>query len=103
MGIDTAFQPLGPTTLVGTAAVQVQPSGVGMRSTSIRVRCLVTAYLGWGPNNLVAAPVAPTNGVPSQNILGMTAGGIETFEISGVLWFIASAAGAFEVTPGQGA
>lgn len=103
MGIDTTFMPLGPTTLVGVTPLLLVPKGTGAAGTSVRVRCLVTGYFSWGNTSSVAAPVTPVAGTPSINTIGMTAGGIETFELSAMSWFVSSNAAGFEMTPGQGA
>ena len=100
MSIDTTFRPLGPTVLVGTAAVS---PGAHLSSgcSTFRVRCLVSAYLGWGNDN-VGAPVAPAAGVPAVNTLGFSAGDIAYVELPYNVFFISSVAASFEVTPGQG-
>ena len=100
MSIDTTFRPLGPTSLVGVAAVA---SGAHLSSgcSTFRVRCLVAAYLSWG-NASVGAPVAPAAGVPSANTLGFNAGDVAYVELPYNVFFISSVAASFEVTPGQG-
>lgn len=100
MANNSAFGPNGPTVLVGVSAVQVQATQ-NVVVQSYRVRCLVTGYLTWGPTNSVTSVGAPAAGVPSANTLGMTAGNVESFCLPNG-WFIASGAGAFELTPGEG-
>lgn len=99
MSIDTTFKPQGPTTLVGVTAVQVDQGQAG--SSTIRVRCLVTAYLTWGVASTITAAGAP-GATPVVNTVGLTAGTVETFEIPIRMFFISSVAAAFEVTPGMG-
>lgn len=103
MSIDTVFKPLGPTVLIGLTAVQVVASGTGSNYSSIRVRNLgtVVQYFTWGGANV--ASLTPSAGVPAANTIGMAAGATETFDIPPALFFIANAAAAFEMTPGQGA
>lgn len=102
MANDSAFSPGGPTVLVGATAVQIPLAGSINNVQSYRVRCLVAAYLTWGPSTVTAAG-APTAGVPSANTIGMAAGAVEKLSLpDGNTWFIASAAAAFEVTPGEG-
>jgi hypothetical protein len=67
----------------------------------------VTGYFAWGQtaakatSNLANTP--PAAGTPAPTAIGMTAGTIETFEIPAGVFFIASAAAAFEFCAGQGA
>lgn len=104
MSVDTLFKPLGPLTLIGTSAVQVVQQGnanAGVLSFRVRNLLSTAAYFSWGPA-AVGAPVAPTAGVPSPNTIGMLPTSVETFEIPAYSYFIASAAAAFEIQPGQG-
>lgn len=103
---DATFQVWGPSVLVGTTVVQVQSTN-GSPPTGYRVRCLVTGYFSWanssGPTPpAIPTPTAPTAGVPSYNTIGMTAGGIETFELPPNAYFLSNNAAGFEITPGQG-
>ena len=50
-----------------------------------------------------SSPVAPTDGVPSDNTIGMLPGSVETFELPPGVWVIGNAASAFEFCGGQGA
>jgi len=95
---NAAFWPLSATVLVGTTPVQV-PGSRG----SYRVRNLSASvqYFSWG-NSSVSAPVVPVAGTPSDNTIGMLPNSVEVFAIGAAVWFIASAAGAFEFTPGEG-
>lgn len=105
-----AFSPSGPTVLVGTSEVQVSGKD-NAYPTTYRVRNLLTTtqYLSWAP----AAPLGgsapsitvtvPTAGNPSTNTIGMGGGGVEVFgTLPPNCYFKANAAGAFEVTPGEG-
>jgi hypothetical protein len=105
------FTPFGPTVLVGTSEVQVSSGTRNTGPTAYRIRGLLgaAAYISWAPAAPLgaAAPsitvTAPTAGVPSANTIGISAGGTEV--IGGLppdAYFKASAAGAFEVTPGEG-
>ncbi len=103
MSVDTTFKPMGNTTLVGVAATQLSggsdspPAG----ANTVRVRCLVTGYLAWGPKGTVTV-TAPAAGVAQPNTIGMTANAVEHFEIPSTSFFISSNAAGFEVTPGTG-
>lgn len=103
MSVDTTFKPLGNTTLVGVAptllygANDSPPAG----ANTVRVRCLVAGYLGWGPKNSVTV-AAPAAGVPQPNTIGMAANAVEHFEIPPTSFFVSSGAAGFEVTPGTG-
>jgi hypothetical protein len=110
MSYNSAFSPFGPTYLVGTSSVQVKTNNNNYPS-SYRVKNLLTtnAYLAWLPQEpndaavTVSTATAPSAGVPSVNTLGLLPNSVEIF--SGIppnAWFIGSAAGAFEITPGEG-
>lgn len=105
---DSTFTPKGPTVLVGTSVVQATGTNPNEQCTSCLVRCLVTGYLSWMTSELgtTTAPAitvaAPTAGVPSANTIGMTAGAVQTLGLPVNAWFKASAAAAFEITPGEG-
>jgi hypothetical protein len=102
MSVDTVFKPLGPTTLVGVTAVQVNTNlSAGISSYRIRNLLSTVQYFAWGPST-VGAPAAPTAGVPSPNTIGMLPNSVETFELPINIYFIAGSAAAFEVTPGMG-
>jgi hypothetical protein len=103
MSIDTVFKPAAPLTLVGVTAVQPCPGQNGTGIYTFHVRCLATAYLTWGRNAAVVAAGAPAAGVPSPNTVGMTIGGVETFEIPGDSFFISTVAASFELIGGSGA
>ncbi len=101
MSIDTTFKPSGPTTLVGVTAVAPMTRDAAAGVTTFRVRCLVTGYLTWGPTNAVAS-ITPA-AAPAPNTIGMTSGGNAAYiEVPAASFFIASAAAAFELTPGSG-
>lgn len=105
-----AFTPFGPTVLVGTSEVQVQstrntePTAYRIRNTSGSAQYLAWAYAPPGGGSpTIAAPAAPTAGVPAPNTLGFLPNSVEV--VGGLpanAFFRASAAGAFEVTPGEG-
>ena len=109
MSIDTCFKPTAATISIGTTPVAVsQVSGPGA-VTTYRVRCLVAAYLSWGPTsaqataNAVAQAGLIAGTGQAANTVGMFASSVETFELPAGSFLVASAALAFEVTPGQGA
>lgn len=104
---DQAFTPGGPTIVVSTAPVQALGTSDPTQRTSYRIRCLVTGYITWSP--VLASAQPPTSltatapsGTPSENTIGMGAGQTEVFCLPRNAWFAASAATAFEVTPGEG-
>lgn len=110
MAYNSSFSPFGATVLVGTSSVQVKTSN-NDNPTSYRIRNLSTSaqYFRWAsplPGDAavtVPAAAAPSAGVPSQNTIGMLPNSVETFSgLPANAWFIASAAGAFEITPGEG-
>ena len=110
MAYNSSFSPFGPTVLVGTSSVQVKTTN-NDNPTSYRVRNLSTSaqYFKWAaplPNDAavtVPAIVAPADGVPSTRTIGMLPSSVETFSgLPANAWFLASAAGAFEITPGEG-
>jgi hypothetical protein len=106
---NSPFTPFGPTYLVGTSPVQVasnnndNPSSYRIRNTSASVQ-----YITWAPpvpgNATPTITVAaPTAGVPKKATMGFLPSSVEV--IGGIpanAWFQADAAGAFEVTPGEG-
>ncbi len=106
-----AFTPFGATVLVGTSEVQVSsgPRNTGPTAYRIRNVSSTAQYISWAPAAPLggAAPsisvAAPTAGVPSANTLGLLANSVEV--VGGLppnAYFKADAAGAFEVTPGEG-
>lgn len=106
MAYDGAFQPIGATVLVGVSPVKA-PANDGSETQSYRISSLSTSrqYLTWHPETTQQPTLSiavPANGVPSPNTIGMAAGATETFVLPNNCWFRADAAGAFEVTPGQG-
>src|SRR5689334_18659925 len=106
MSQNSAFNPTGPTVLVGTSVVQAPATNM-VTPTCYRVRCLVTGYLSWATSQnptapTMSAPTAPTAGVPQDKTLGMTAGGVECFILMQNCYFLSSVAAGFEVTPGEG-
>ena len=109
MAYNSPFSPFGPTYLVGTSSVQVQSSN-GNQPTSYRVKNMLgtTQYFSWlppQPNNATqnVTVTAPTAGNPSANTIGMLPYSVEIFGgLPGNAWFEADAAGAFEITPGEG-
>jgi hypothetical protein len=59
------------------------------------------AYFTWGATSGVVS-VVPAAGTPAANTIGMLGNSVETFSLDSTQWFIASAANAFEFTPGDG-
>ncbi len=100
--INTVFQPKTPTILVGVTAIQPATDNQ-LDAPGVRVRCLVTGYLSWGPKSNITALGAPANNAPVMNTMGMFAGTTETFEIPANFFFISSVAAGFEITGGTGA
>jgi hypothetical protein len=106
---NSPFTPFGPTYLVGTSPVQVastnndNPTSYRVRNTSASAQ-----YLAWyapSPGNPTPTitVVAPTAGSPKRQTLGFLPNSVEVFGgIPANAWFQADAAGAFEVTPGEG-
>ena len=110
MAYNSSFSPFGPTVLVGTSSVQVKTTN-NDNPTSYRIRNLSTSaqYFRWAapkPGDVavtVPAAAAPSAGVVAPNTIGMLPNSVETFSgLPANAWFIASAAGAFEITPGEG-
>lgn len=108
---DGAFVPFGPTVLVGTSEVQVSSGTRATGPTAYRVRNLSASqqYFSWAPAAPLggAAPsitvTAPSAGVPSANTIGMLPFSVEVFGgLPPNCYFKANAAGAFEITPGEG-
>lgn len=104
------FSPTGATVTVDTTARLVASrNGGAIVASAVRIVNTGTAYAyiswaqpksdGTAPTITVTAPVA---GTPSDFTLGMPAGGVETFSLTGGAFFKASAGGTFEVTPGEG-
>jgi len=111
MATTGAFAPHQQLTyLIGNAAaVQIPTQSSGAAITSYRVSNVLATrqYLTWAANTATgSAPTisaaAPTNGAPATNTMGMPGGAIEVFMFPANAWFIANAAGAFEITPGDG-
>lgn len=106
MSIDTAFQPKGPTVLVGTSAVQVFPAGQGPLGM-VSYRCCNTAAtvnrLGWGDTAAKASAAAPTGATlaTAAYSINIAIGASITLELPASIFFVASAA-SVEITPGQG-
>ena len=110
MAYNSAFSPWGATYLVGTSSVQVKTTNNNY-NTSYRIKNLANTntYVAWSPQEpndasvTVSAATAPSAGVPSYNTIGLLPYSVEVF--SGIppnAWFIASAAGALEITAGEG-
>lgn len=109
MAYNSAFSPFGPTYLVGLTPVQVKSSNnvypSGYRIANITATIQRITWQPQEPSDATVTPVvvAPTAGVPSANTFAIPANGVACF--SGIppnAWFVASAATAFEVTPGEG-
>jgi hypothetical protein len=104
MSVDVTFMPVYATTLVGTSAIQAIPAGF----TSVPVdtfRCkninAARQYLGWGTASATAIATAPTAAVPQNNI-SIEPGQAVYLNLQASIWFISSAVGSIEVTPGIG-
>jgi hypothetical protein len=106
-----AFTPFGATVLVGLTEVQVGSGPRATGPTAYRIRNVSASaqYISWAPAAPLggAAPsitvTAPTAGVPSNSTLGFLPNSVEV--VGGLpanAFFKADAAGAFEVTPGEG-
>ena len=102
MAISGAFGLMGSTYFVGASAVQIPSPGTPL-NCAMRIRNLSGSvqYFAWG-NSSVSAPVAPTQGSPSANTVGMVGGSVEVFMLPPGAWLIASSATGFEVTAGEG-
>jgi len=106
---NSPFTPFGPTYLVGTSPVQVSTNN-NDNPTSYRVRNTSASaqYLAWyapSPGNPTPTitVAAPTAGSPKRQTLGFLPSSVEVFGgIPANAWFQADAAGAFEITPGEG-
>ena len=106
---NSPFTPFGPTYLVGTSPVQVASSN-NDNPTSYRIRNTSASaqYISWYPQQPgnptpTITVTAPTAGNPSASTLGFLPTSVEV--IGGIppnAWFEADAAGAFEVTAGEG-
>lgn len=106
MSIDTAFQPKGPTVLLGVTAAQVFPPGsgpLGMVSYRLCNTAATVNRVGWGDTATKASAAAPSGTTPatSANSINIAIGGTVTLELPASIWLIALAA-SVEVTPGQG-
>ena len=107
MSYDSTFTPFGPTVQVGLAPVQAPCTPGFPDNTSYRISNITAslAYIGWLPRGAKPASVntaAPGLNTPAANVLGLQANSVETFCLPPEAWFQASAAAAFEVTPGEG-
>lgn len=113
MSVDTTFKPTGPTILVGVTPVQIQVGGnQGSIGDAVYVRCLAaaasSAYFFYGPSaaSLASLPTVPPTGataaLSASNALGMFGQTVKVFAIPSNSFVVASAAAAFEMTPGQG-
>jgi len=102
MALQGAFLPLGPAVFVGSTPRQANPISGSAIAHRVRNLSGTAQYLAWGTTSAVSAPVAPTDGNPSSNTLGMLPGSVETFSFPPNSWFIAGSATGFELTPGEG-
>ena len=105
----STFTPWGQTYFVGAATPTQVLCSNNQKATSYRLRNLGTsaAYIAWSaPTASGATPqigaVAPSQGTPVPNCIGMVAGSVETISGPADAWFLASTAASFEVTPGEG-
>lgn len=99
--MDKPFTPTGPSIFVGNTATQI--GGLGYAGNCWRVQNLSTSvqYFTHGQTDSVTSMGAPTQGVPSQNTIGMLPQSVEIFSAL-MPWMISSLADAFIVTPGDG-
>jgi hypothetical protein len=108
MAYNSAFAPFGPTYLVGTSAVQVKSSNnvypSGYRFVNLTANLVRVAWQPQEPNNATVTPVATTpTATGTANVLTIPANGVGVFSsIPPNAWFIADAAAAVEITPGEG-
>ena len=109
MAYNSPFSPFGPTVLVGTSSVQVNTTN-NTQPTSYRVKNMLstTQYFSWKaqqPGDAVQSitVTAPTAGNPAKDTIGMLPYSVEIFGgLPSNAWFEADAAGAFEITAGEG-
>lgn len=104
MSGNVTFQPLYPTTLVGTTAIQAVPAGQASTGVyTFRVKNINAArqYIGWGPTAAGAIATAPTAAAPQANI-GLEPGQAAYLCLPYNVFFISGAAASIEVTPGIG-
>jgi hypothetical protein len=108
MAYNSAFAPFGPTYLVGTSAVQVKSSNnvypSGYRFVNLTNNLVRVGWQPQEPNNASVTPVATTpTATGTANVLTIPANGVGVFSsIPPNAWFIADAAAAVEITPGEG-
>ena len=95
-----AFNPQGPTYVVGDVPVQC----VGLGGSGYRVRNLQTrdSYLTWGPDESVVFGGVPREGGPSEDTIGLGGGRTEHYNLPANWWFVSDGPRIFEVTPGEG-
>lgn len=109
MSNNSAFSPFGPTYVVGQSPVQVNATQ-NMNTTSYRIRNLQTTqqYISWQsapPNGgiPVMTVVAPVQGTPQPQTLGLLGTSVEVFSnLPPNAFFCSTGAANFEVTPGEG-
>lgn len=113
---DSAFTPRGPTYAVdSSAAVQCKTTD-NVNATSYRIRNTTAgaSYIGWAPQLtagnvgtpavITTAPIVgtPQGGINGGGVIGMLQSSVEVFVLPANAFFKATAAGTFEVTPGEG-
>jgi hypothetical protein len=107
MSFVNAFNPTGPTVLVGTTSTQVTTKD-NCYAVSYRIRnsANVDAYLSWAPalplGQAVTVPAAQAPAPIAYNTIGISSGSTEVITLPPNAWFIANVAGGFEITPGEG-
>lgn len=103
MMVDTVFTPSEQTYLVVSAALLIPSKGSGSQGQTYRVVNLSSSYqyLSWG-NSALAAAAGPSAGSPATNTIGLLGSSVETFCCPPNVYFYASSATGFEVTPGSG-
>ena len=95
-----AFNPQGPTYLIGRTPVQCLSVG----GSSYRVRNLQNTqqYLTWGTTDQITPAGPPADGAPSVDTIGMDGGRVEVFTLPANAWFVSDRVGdTLEVTPGE--
>jgi len=99
--MDKPFSAGGPTTLVGTTAVQIPP-GVGQSFRLRNPSASTAVYITWGQASTVTC-TAPIAGTSQLNTLGLSPSAVEKITMSAqAQWWIASTTAGVEVTQGDG-
>lgn len=104
-----AFRPTGPTfTVAGTARQGVSDVPTNFMQYRVRNPNAAAAYFSWNTSSIASGTtptmsvVAPVDGTPQSNVIGMLPMSVEVFTFPKTAWFLATAGAPFEVTPGEG-